>query len=106
MNRRTCTACGVEKRLGDFYRHPRGPAGHETQCKACRREARIERHQTRGDAAREQQRRRYATDAAYRERKLAYWRAYVKTDAGRESRRITQRIARAFQRAESEGDRA
>lgn len=98
--RRTCTACGVEKRLGDFYRHPSGKDGHESRCKVCRRREANELREMKGDLYRERARARYATDAEYRRRKLASQRAWVKTPEGRESRRLTQRAYRAIQRAE------
>lgn len=99
MTRRTCTGCGVEKRLGDFYRHPRGKDGYGSRCKVCKRAAVAENREVKREVIREQQRRRYATDAEYRARVLARVREYVKTPQGRESRRITQRAYRAFRRA-------
>lgn len=101
MIRKVCAACGVEKRLGDFYRNRLAKDGHEGKCKACRRAYMSEYREANAEAAREQQRRRYATDPEYRAHKLAYVREYVKTERGRESRRITQRIYRAFQRAQA-----
>jgi hypothetical protein len=97
--RRTCTACGVEKRLGDFYRHPSGKDGRESRCKVCKRAEIAALREVKGEVYREQQRQRYATDPEYRARKLAQARAYPKTPTGRESRRITQRAYRAFKRA-------
>lgn len=97
--RRTCTCCGVEKRLGDFYRHARGPAGRETQCKVCRRRKVYENRELKRDVYCERARARYASDPEYRARKRASWLAWVRTPQGRESRRITQRAARAFKRA-------
>lgn len=99
MTRRTCTGCGVEKRLGDFYRHPSGRDGRESRCKVCKRAEIAALREAKGDVYLEQQRQRYATDPEYRARKFAQARAYPKTPTGRESRRITQRVYRAFRRA-------
>lgn len=97
--RKTCTSCGIEKRLGDFYKHKTGKHGRESRCKICKRAEVAENRELKRDMLRAQQRLRYATDADYRARVLARVRAYVKTPKGRESRRITQRAYRAFLRA-------
>jgi hypothetical protein len=33
---KTCTACGQEKRLGEFHRSNRSRDGHKSKCKLCR----------------------------------------------------------------------
>ena len=99
MTTRTCTACNETKYLTSFYRHPTGLNGRESRCKSCRRAEIYATRELKRDVYREQQRKRYATDPEYRERKRASHRAWVKTAEGRESRRITQRAYRAFKRA-------
>jgi hypothetical protein len=36
--RKTCSKCGVEKALSDFYKRKRSPDGHEAECKECRKQ--------------------------------------------------------------------
>ncbi len=33
--KKTCTACGQEKRLDEFHLHPSGALGRHSQCRAC-----------------------------------------------------------------------
>ena len=54
MNMKTCTKCGIEKPLEDFYADKRAKGGRKSRCQACYKEHR---------------RNRYATDSAVRERK-------------------------------------
>lgn len=37
-NRKTCFRCGTERRLSDFYTHPRMADGHLNKCKDCTRQ--------------------------------------------------------------------
>ena len=96
--KKRCTGCGVEKALKGFYRHPSGKDGLAPKCKLCtramvraNREAKAEYYRAKSREAEAQPARR-----AY---KRAYHSVYVKTAAGRDSRRRTQRAYRAFRRA-------
>jgi nitrate/TMAO reductase-like tetraheme cytochrome c subunit len=35
MAKKTCTKCGVEKELTEFYKSKSGPQGRSSECKAC-----------------------------------------------------------------------
>lgn len=39
VNMKTCTKCGKEKELTDYYKHKDSKDGHQTYCKLCAREA-------------------------------------------------------------------
>lgn len=97
--RKHCSRCGESKTLNQFYRHPSGVNGYDARCKMCARAAVKENRELKAEVYRERERERYAADPEYRARKLAYCAVYQKTARGRESRRISQRVYRAWRRA-------
>jgi hypothetical protein len=99
MIRKLCTGCHVEKRFSAFYRHPSGRDGYASKCKLCVRAMVAANRELKRDAENAAQRERYRTDAAFRAYRLAYHAKYRKTAAGLESRRVSQRIYRAWRKA-------
>lgn len=92
-----CRTCGRILSLGQFYRHPGTSDGRLSDCKACKRAYEAEQRQLKAESIRAYRR-------AYEQRperiasRTARHAAWIKTDAGRESRRITQRAYRAMKR--------
>lgn len=87
---KACKRCGETKALDEFYRHSEGKLGRRPECKVCTGEAQMPYREANRAKARQKtresvkgregelrayQRHRYATDPAYREKRLAASRA-------------------------------
>jgi hypothetical protein len=94
--RKPCKDCGAVKALSAFHRHPNTRDGRVATCRLCKRRYDAERQALKAEAIRAY--RKTSARAADTKRRLAAW---LKTPAGRESRRITRRIYRAHKRAQA-----
>jgi hypothetical protein len=97
--RKTCTHCNVEKGLQWFYPHKSGKYSRSSKCKVCTRKIVYANRELKADLYRERARARYANNPELKAKRAAYYRDYIKTERGRTSRRITQRVYRAFRKA-------
>lgn len=95
--KKCCRVCGAVKALKGFYieRHGR----HASMCKLCRRAQVAQWRQTTLETRRDKDRQRDAQPER-RAYKREYLQRYLKTARGRESRRVAQRVYRAWRKAQ------
>ena len=74
---KTCTKCGIEKQICDFYRSKKSPDGYEWRCKKCKISSAVTSQQNRKEKLNEKRRNKYKESKDYREicaKRLAEWR--------------------------------
>lgn len=98
MTGKTCIHCGIFKDLRQFYVAKSNKDGRDNRCKLCCRAVSARRREERREEVSAYFRARYK-DPVVSAARMAYHKAYLKTERGRASRRVTQRIYRAYRRA-------
>lgn len=72
---KTCTKCGEEKPLDEYYKHKSKPSGYETACKACTRARTKKYADANRDAVREKKRAHYRDNGDHVRALASEWRS-------------------------------